>query len=257
YMVLVPFMIHTDSPEKVCVQLAHLNESVTLSATLEYQGENRSLIDDVVSEKDVFTCIPFSLPKSRLPLPVTLLTVTVKGATLQFRSANLVVVENSESLVFVQTDKPIYKPGQSVLFRIVSLDEDFKPINEMVSVILDPKKNRLYQWTNVELKMGFIQLFFNLTSEPIQGTYTVVAQKASGKTIQHSFSVEEYVLPKFEVTVKMPKVITILDEELKVTVCGLYTFGKPVPGFVNFRVCRKYEHAGTSCYGDEARAVCE
>lgn len=40
--------------------------------------------------------------------------------------------------------------------------------------------------------MGFIQLFFNLTSEPMQGTYTVVAQKASGKTIQHSFSVEEY-----------------------------------------------------------------
>jgi len=29
------------------------------------------------------------------------------------------------------------------------------------------------------------------------------------------------VLPKFEVTVKMPKVITILDEKLKVTVCGL------------------------------------
>lgn len=29
------------------------------------------------------------------------------------------------------------------------------------------------------------------------------------------------VLPKFEVTVKMPKVISILDEELKVTVCGL------------------------------------
>lgn len=40
--------------------------------------------------------------------------------------------------------------------------------------------------------MGFIQLFFNLTSEPIQGTYTVVAQKASGKKVQHSFSVEEY-----------------------------------------------------------------
>ncbi|NWV04047.1 A2MG protein, partial [Ptilonorhynchus violaceus] len=252
YVVLVPFLIHTDSPEKVCVQLTHLNESVTLSATLEYQGENRSLIDDVVSERDVFTCLPFSLPKSRIVLPATFLHVTVKGATLQFRSRSLVMVQNAESLVFVQTDKPIYKPGQTVLFRIVSLDEDFRPLNEM-----DPKKNRLYQWTNVELKMGFIQLFFNLTSEPIQGTYTVVAQKASAKTIQHSFSVEEYVLPKFEVTVKMPKVITILDEELKVTVCGLYTFGKPVPGFVNFRVCRKYEHAGTSCYGEEARAVCE
>ncbi|NXR64773.1 A2MG protein, partial [Rhadina sibilatrix] len=252
YMVLVPFMIHTNSQEKVCVQLTHLNESVTLSATLEYQGENRSLIDDVVSEKDLFTCIPFSLPKSRLPLPAMFLTVMVKGATLQFSSRKLVVVQNSESLVFIQTDKPIYKPGQTVLFRIVSLDEEFRPVNEM-----DPKKNRLYQWTNVELEMGFIQLFFNLTSEPIQGTYTVVAQKAAGKTVQHSFSVEEYVLPKFEVTVKMPKVISILDEELKMTVCGLYTFGKPVPGLVSIRVCRKYEHAAMSCYGEEARAVCE
>ncbi|NXS19996.1 A2MG protein, partial [Mystacornis crossleyi] len=256
YMVLVPFLIHTDSQEKVCIQLTHLNETVTLSATLMYQWGNVSLIDDVVSEKDLFTCVPFSLPKSRHPLP-PLLTVTVKGATLHFSTHKLVMVQDSESLVFMQTDKPIYKPGQTVLFRIVSLDEDFRPVNEMVSVILDPRKNRLYQWTNVELEMGFIQLFFNLTSEPIQGTYKVVAQKPFGKTIQHSFSVEEYVLPKFEVTVKMPKVISILDEEVKVTVCGLYTFGKPVPGLVNFRVCRKYERGATSCYGEEARAVCE
>ncbi|NXK53031.1 A2MG protein, partial [Chauna torquata] len=252
YMVLLPFLIHTDAPEKVCVQLTHLNESVTLSATLEYQGENRSLIDDVVSEKDVFTCIPFSLPKSSSQSAVTFITVTVKGATLQFRSRKSVLVKNSESLVFVQTDKPIYKPGQTVLFRIVSLDENFSPLNEV-----DPKKNRLYQWTKAELKGGLIQLFFNLTSEPIEGTYSVVAQKPSGKTIQHPFSVEEYVLPKFEVTVKMPKVITILDEKLKVTVCGLYTFGKPVPGLVSFRVCRKFEYPATACYGEEAKAVCD
>ncbi|KFP12738.1 Alpha-2-macroglobulin, partial [Egretta garzetta] len=251
YMVLLPYLIHTDSPEKVCVQLTHLNESVTLSATLEYQGENRSLIDDVVSERDVFTCIPFSVPKLSSQSPVTFVTVTVKGATLQFRSRKSVLVKNYESLVFVQTDKPIYKPGQTVLFRIVSLDKDFRPLNEV-----DPKKNRLYQWSKVELKGGLIQLLFKLTSEPMQGTYTVAAQKASGKTIQHPFSVEEYVLPKFEVTVKMPKVITILDEKLKVTVCGLYTFGKPVPGLASFRVCRKFERT-TTCYGEEAKAVCD
>ncbi|NXP73779.1 A2MG protein, partial [Ramphastos sulfuratus] len=252
YMVLLPFLIHTNSPEKVCVQLTHLNESVTLSATLEYQGENRSLIDDVVSEKDVFTCIPFSVPKSSNLSPDTFVTVMVKGATLQFRSRKSVVVKNSESLVFIQTDKPIYKPGQTVLFRIVSLDKNFRPLNEV-----DPKKNRLYQWTKVELKRGLTQLFFNLTFEPMQGTYTVVAQKASGKTVRHPFSVEEYVLPKFEVTVKMPKVITILDEKLKVTVCGLYTFGKPVPGLVSFRVCRNFEYAATTCYGEESKAVCD
>ncbi|NXY41720.1 A2MG protein, partial [Ceuthmochares aereus] len=252
YMVLLPSVIHTDSPEKVCIQLTHLNESVTLSATLEYQGENRSLIDDVVSEKDMFACIPFSLPKSNSQSPVTFITVMVKGMTLDFRSRKSVLVKNSENLIFVQTDKPIYKPGQTVLFRIVALDKDFHPLNEV-----DPKKNRLYQWTKAELKGGLIQLFFNLSSEPMQGTYAVVVQKASGKTIQHHFSVEEYVLPKFEVTVKMPKVITILDEKLKVTVCGRYTFGKPVPGLVSFRVCRKFKHAATTCYGEEGKAMCD
>uniref|UniRef100_A0A493TVR1 Macroglobulin domain-containing protein n=1 Tax=Anas platyrhynchos platyrhynchos TaxID=8840 RepID=A0A493TVR1_ANAPP len=156
YMVLLPFLINTDAPEKVCVQLTHLNESVTLSATLEYQGENRSLIDDVVSEKDIFTCIPFSIPKLSIQSPVIFLTVRVKGKTLQFISRKTVSVKNSESLVFVQTDKPIYKPGQTVLFRIVSLDESFLPVNEVFPLVYieDPKKNRLYQWTEAELKGG-------------------------------------------------------------------------------------------------------
>uniref|UniRef100_A0A8C8E7Z7 Alpha-2-macroglobulin n=1 Tax=Otus sunia TaxID=257818 RepID=A0A8C8E7Z7_9STRI len=263
YMVLLPFLIHTDSPEKVCVQLTHLNESVTLSATLEYQGENRSLIDDVVSEKDVFTCIPFSVSTHPLGTSVAFLTVMVKGATLQFRSRKSVLVKNSESLVFVQTDKPIYKPGQTVLFRIVSLDKDFYPLNEKVDHnsfyphLQDPQRNRVYQWQGVELETGLAQLSFPLTSDPIQGTYKIVVQKSFSSYVEHSFSVKEYVLPKYEVLVKLPKMITIKDKELPVSVCGLYTYGKPVPGLVHVQVCRKFSHSASNCYGKEAEAVCE
>ncbi|XP_074907702.1 alpha-2-macroglobulin-like isoform X3 [Buteo buteo] len=258
YMVLLPFLIHTDSPEKVCVQLTHLNESVTLSATLEYQGGNRSLIDDVVSENDVFTCIPFSLPKSN-STSVAFLTVMVKGATLQFRSRKSVLVKNSESLVFVQTDKPIYKPGQTVLFRIISLDKDFYPLNEKFPFVYvqDPQRNRVYQWQEVELETGLTQLSFPLTTDPIQGSYKIVVQKSFSSHVEHSFSVEEYVLPKYEVLVKLPKMITIKDEEIPVSVCGLYTYGKPVPGLVNVQVCRKFSHSSSNCYGKEAEAVCE
>ncbi|NXF96143.1 A2MG protein, partial [Eubucco bourcierii] len=251
YMVLLPFLIHTDSPEKVCVQLTHLNESVTLSATLEYQGENRSLIDDVVSEKDVFTCIPFSLPKSN-STSVAFVTVMVKGVTLQFRSRKSVLVQNPESLVFIQTDKPVYKPGQTVLFRIISLDKDFYPLNEK-----DPQRNRVYQWQAVELETGFTQLSFPLTSDPIQGSYKIVVQKRFSSPVERSFTVEEYVLPKYEVLVKLPKMITIMDKELPVSVCGLYSYGKPVPGLVNVQVCRRFSHSASNCYGKEAEAVCE
>uniref|UniRef100_A0A803TB23 Uncharacterized protein n=1 Tax=Anolis carolinensis TaxID=28377 RepID=A0A803TB23_ANOCA len=115
YLVLVPFLIHTETTEKICVQLNHLNESVTLKITLEYGGRNESLIRDVlVTTPDDFQCIPFTIPKwdSLTDSPVVLLTVSVKGATLSFWSRKTVLVQNLDSLVFVQTDKPIYKPGQ-------------------------------------------------------------------------------------------------------------------------------------------------
>ncbi|XP_063999535.1 alpha-2-macroglobulin-like isoform X3 [Pogoniulus pusillus] len=259
YMVLLPFVIHTDVPEKLCVQLTHLNESVTLSATLEYQGENRSLIDDVVSEKDVFTCIPFSLPKLNSSTSMAFVTVTVEGTTLQFRSRKSMLVQDSESLVFIQTDKPMYKPGQTVLFRIISLDKDFYPLNEKFPLVYvqDPQRNRVYQWQGVELKTGLTQLSFPLASDPILGSYKIVVQKRFSSPVERSFSVEEYVLPKYEVLVKLPKMITIKDKELPVSVCGLYSYGKPVPGLVNVQVCRKFSHSASNCYGKEAEAVCE
>lgn len=36
-----------------------------------------------------------------------------------------------------------------------------------------------------------------------------------------------------------------------------YTFGKPVSGHVTFRVCRNFEYQATTCFGEEAKAVCD
>ncbi|XP_026544384.1 pregnancy zone protein-like [Notechis scutatus] len=124
--------------------------------------------------------------------------------------------------------------------------------------VQDPKRNRLFQWTDVDLNGGLVQLEFPLASEPALGAYkVVVVQKDSGRKIQHSFTVGEYVLPKFEVVVKSPSVISILDNELEVTACGKYTYGKPVPGLVSIRVCREFSQFRSSCYGEESKAVCE
>ncbi|XP_053159856.1 alpha-2-macroglobulin-like isoform X3 [Hemicordylus capensis] len=258
YLVLVPFLIHTETPEKVCVQLSHLNESVTLSVTLEYGAENKSLIRNIVSDRDVFSCIPFEIPKWN-GIAQLFLTVEVKGQTLEFWSRRRVMIKNLESLMFVQTDKPIYKPGQKVLFRIVSLNKDFQPLNETLPLVYiqDPRRNRLFQWQNVELQGGLKELFFPLSTEPPLGHYKVVLEKAPGKTTEKSFEVDEYVLPKFEVTVKVPQTITVIDKELEVTVCGTYTYGKPVPGLVTMNVCRKYPDYESQCYGKESDGICE
>uniref|UniRef100_A0A8C0XV30 Alpha-2-macroglobulin n=1 Tax=Castor canadensis TaxID=51338 RepID=A0A8C0XV30_CASCN len=214
YMVLVPSLLHSGTPEKGCLLLNHLNETVTVSASLESLRENRSLFTDLVVEKDLFQCISFTVPQTSSN-EVMFLTVQVKGATQEFRKRSTVMIQKKQSLIFVQTDKPIYKPGQIVKFRIVSVDESFHPLNE-----LDPKGNRIAQWQSLKLESGLKQLSFPLSSEPLQGTYLVVVRTESGEK-NHQFTVEEFVLPKFEVQVTMPKTITILEEVMNVSVCGL------------------------------------
>ncbi|EGW04914.1 Murinoglobulin-1 [Cricetulus griseus] len=204
YMVLVPSLLHTGTPEKGCLLLSHLNETVSVSAFMESVQGNESLFSDLVVSKDLFQCVSFTVAQS-LSNEVMFLTVQVKGPTHEFRKRSTVLIKNNESLIFVQTDKPIYKAGQT---------------------------------------------------EPALGFYKVVMRTETGRTVEHPFSVEEFVLPKFEVKVEVPEIITILDKEINVSVCGIYTYGKPVTGHVTVNICRKYSHPST-CFGEESLAFCE
>ncbi|GAB1291240.1 Alpha-2-macroglobulin-P [Apodemus speciosus] len=279
YMVIVPSLLHAGTPEKGCLLFSHLNETVTVRVSMESVRGNQSLFTDLVVDKDLFHCASFTVPQSSSE-EVMFFTVQVKGPTHEFRRRSTVLVKNKESLVFVQTDKPIYKPGQTVRFRVVSLDENFHPLNELIPLLyiqdvlqyardfreessspptqewMDPQKNRIAQWQNFNLEGGLKQLSFPLSSEPTQGSYKVVIRTESGRTVQHTFSVEEFVLPKFEVKVTVPETITILEEEMNVSVCGIYTYGKPVPGHVTVNICRKYSNP-SNCFGEESLAFCE
>uniref|UniRef100_A0A8C4MCG5 Alpha-2-macroglobulin n=1 Tax=Equus asinus TaxID=9793 RepID=A0A8C4MCG5_EQUAS len=245
YMVLVPSSLHTETPEKSCLLLRCLNETVTVSASLESTKGKRSLFNDLIADKDLFHCVSFTLPRSSSFEDELFFSVQIKGPTHEFSKRTTVLVKNTESLVFIQTDKQIYTPGQSVKFRIVSVDKNFHPLHELFPLvhIEDPGMNRIMQWQNIQLENGLKQLSFSLSSEPIKGSYKIVILKQSGIKTEHSFTVEEFVLPKFEVRVKVPKVITVLDEEVNVTVCGIYTYGKPVPGHVTMSICRKYHYS--------------
>ncbi|NP_031402.3 pregnancy zone protein precursor [Mus musculus] len=257
YVVLVPSEVYSGVPEKACVSLNHVNETVMLSLTLEYAMQQTKLLTDQAVDKDSFYCSPFTISGS--PLPYTFITVEIKGPTQRFIKKKSIQIIKAESPVFVQTDKPIYKPGQIVKFRVVSVDISFRPLNETFPVVYieTPKRNRIFQWQNIHLAGGLHQLSFPLSVEPALGIYKVVVQKDSGKKIEHSFEVKEYVLPKFEVIIKMQKTMAFLEEELPITACGVYTYGKPVPGLVTLRVCRKYSRYRSTCHNQNSMSICE
>ncbi|XP_071413479.1 alpha-2-macroglobulin-like protein 1 isoform X2 [Pithys albifrons albifrons] len=104
-------------------------------------------------------------------------------------------------------------------------------------MLKDPKGNRIARWQNVTPMGGIVDLSFPLAAEAPVGEYTI---KMPDRT--RTFRVEEYVLPKFSVSIQMPQVVTILEENFHLCICGMYTYGKPVQGSVKAVVCRKHMH---------------
>ncbi|XP_029390594.1 murinoglobulin-2-like, partial [Mus pahari] len=243
YMVLVPSQLYTETPEKICLHLYHLNETVTVTVYMLYPGKLRNLFDNLVVDKDLFQCVSFIIPRLYSSDIEDFIYVNIKGPTRQFSERLVVLLKNKESVVFVQTDKPVYKPGQSVKFRVVAMDKNLRPLDELfpLAYIEDPKKNRIMQWWDIKTENGLKQMSFSLASEPILGTYKIVVHKQSRLKEEHSFTVMEFVLPRFNVDLKVPNAISVNDEILNVTACGKYTYGKPVPGHVKISICHETE----------------
>lgn len=91
------------------------NEAVRLGkkGTISREERNRHKGGELKAEQVLRISSLFQVPQSPYPEAVMFLTVEVEGPTHGFRSRKTVLVKSKDSLVFVQTDKPIYKPGQT------------------------------------------------------------------------------------------------------------------------------------------------
>lgn len=246
YVLLVPSVVQESSLEKTCAQIFNLPEPVALTVSLNYGEVVTKIFEEDVTEENFFKCTSFEVPQAKTD-PLAFITFSAEGTTIHLEERRSVAIRPKQNVVFVQTDKPIYKAAQQVLFRVVSMNDDFKPVEEVYPVITltDPHGNHIQQWVNKKSENGILQLSFQLISEPILGWYTITVETTSAKKEYHSFSVEEYVLPKFEVTMDTPGSVLVVDSEFKVNVCALYTYGKPVEGNVQLRVSRE-----STFYGD-------
>uniref|UniRef100_A0A8U7M1Z4 Uncharacterized protein n=1 Tax=Corvus moneduloides TaxID=1196302 RepID=A0A8U7M1Z4_CORMO len=228
YVLMVPAVLQNDSPGQVCLQFLNLNETISVRVILEYSSVSTTIFKKTVTANSGLQCFNFKIPPVH-SAPLAFISFSAKGTTISLEERRSVMIWNTDSIVFVQTDKPIYRPGQTVRFRVVALDFNFKPVQEkpvsLYSFFLqDPRGNRIFQWQNVKSEMNIIQLEFPLTEEPILGNYKIIVAKKSGDKTSHSFLVVEYVLPKFDVTVTVPESLTVLDSEFTVKVCGLKNF---------------------------------
>lgn len=206
-----------DRPANATVRLALVSEGrevAAASAELRGRGE-------------------VSLPVPRLPEGDYRLRVSGSG----FEAESPVRVEDGV-LVFAETDKPIYKPGQTLHLRVLTLDPQLRPTAAPVAVeIQDAKALKVFKRDLTTDEYGMATLDLPLSAEPNLGVWKVNA--ASGKrSTQLDFRVERYVLPKYEVKVDLPKEWVLAGEPVSGSVSAEYSYGKPVQGEVEIRAMR-------------------
>ncbi|XP_077777047.1 ovostatin-like [Podarcis muralis] len=254
YVLVVPSVLQSGSANTACVQLLNLKETVNLNVFLEYERRNVTVFQEVVRRKSLFKCKYFVVPEASSN-PVAYITISLKGATVNVTERRVLAIQNKGIVVFVQTDKPIYKPGQEVLFRIVSLNTRFQPDPQTYPLVTiqDPQRNQIFQWRNVTSEISIVQLSFSIILEPILGDYEIIVQSQSGAKTSHIFSVKEYVLPLYDITISAPKTVSVENPDFVVKVCSSYTYGQPVEGKAQLSVCRNLNFYGT-CKRDP---ICE
>uniref|UniRef100_A0A8B9UR96 C3 and PZP like alpha-2-macroglobulin domain containing 8 n=1 Tax=Anas zonorhyncha TaxID=75864 RepID=A0A8B9UR96_9AVES len=146
-----------------------------------------------------------------------------------FHNYTTVTIDSKGSSVFIQTDKPVYKPKQKVLINLFMVTSDLRPTNDKVREI-DPRGSRMIEWSNLKpFCCGIVNMSFPLSDQPVFGEWLIFAEM-HGHTYNKSFEVQKYVLPKFELLIDPPRYIRDLSKCEKGTVHARYTFGKPVTG---------------------------
>ncbi|XP_039617987.1 alpha-2-macroglobulin-like protein 1 isoform X2 [Polypterus senegalus] len=238
YVVIVPCALEGGSMAKLCAQVLNPNETMSFNIRLKIDLEEVHLMKETVKEKDFYRCINFQVPLVSANF-IAYIHAELQGKSFKMTSQKKVSLTVLRPLTFIQTDKPVYKPGQVVKFRVVSLEKNLVPLNlQYPSVVLtDPNSNRIGQWLNKSSTGGILDLSFVTSSEAPVGNYMLTVWRNEEQKFDRTFEIKEYVMPKMELKLNVPNVISVYDENSTVQACAKYTFGKPVMGKINFTFC--------------------
>ncbi|KAH0625707.1 hypothetical protein JD844_033906 [Phrynosoma platyrhinos] len=244
YLVAVPSVFRSGVEESVSVTIFNPVKETTVQIQLVVKGEMVARAHGVVLGKGTIKLkigVPLSLYNKlaagicgpRVALGFLQVPAGLRGqAHLKvwgnrhlaeegyiFYNHTTVTVDSKGASVFIQTDKPIYRPKQKVLINFFTVSPDLRPINERIEAYLvDPRGSRMIEWNNLKpVCCGVLNVSFPLSDQPVFGDWLVFAEM-QGHKYNTSFEVQKYVLPKFELQIVSPPYIRDFDVCEKATV---------------------------------------
>lgn len=150
--------------------------------------------------------------------------------------------EYNATKVFTITDRPVYRPDQTVKFKFwigqAKYDQPDKSAfagQEYQVQINTPQGEKVYEKHLTADQFGGLEGEHVLPKGAALGVYSLMVVNHGGS----SFRVEEYKKPEYEVTVEAPKEPVQLGEKITATIQAKYFFGAPVTkGTVKYKILR-------------------
>ena len=162
------------------------------------------------------------------------------------QSAGLYVPEPLS--LYVETDRPVYRPGQEVKYKVTALIREprgfraYDGKNKLKITVRDQNWQELFSETLPFTGLGSASGSFTVPQGRLLGQYSITAELQEyghGFSGRHAVRVEEYKRPEFEVKLGAAESAFKYGQTAKVEGSVKYYFGSPVPGArVAYRVKR-------------------
>lgn len=143
--------------------------------------------------------------------------------------------------LFLQTDQPIYNPGQRVRYRVFALDQKMRPTTDSLTVTVENSQGLRVRKRQVYTPSSIYQDDFVIPDISEPGTWKISARFLDSPDSNYStqFEVKKYVLPNFEVKIVPgePYILTApgVLGDIQLDIQARYVYGKPVQGVAYVR----------------------
>ncbi|XP_067663894.1 CD109 antigen-like isoform X3 [Haliotis asinina] len=248
YVILSPTTVRPGMDFEVSANILKATGNVNVKATLAKGTQSIASASGLLTQgqpQSITIKVPTDLGSGSYKLKVT------GSGGLTFSNETTLTFNHKSMSILIQTDKAMYKPGQTVNFRAFSMFPDMKLYTGAMNIdIFDPNSNKIKQWVGLKDASGVITNYLPISSQPVLGDWKIKVT-AGSMTEEKVFTIAEYVLPKFEVTVELPSYALVTDDHITATVKATYTYGKPVKGTINLQAKMENYYRPWNYHGEE------
>ncbi|KAL3282733.1 hypothetical protein HHI36_005903 [Cryptolaemus montrouzieri] len=234
YQVIGPSTLRPLSDYHASVSIEGAPGPTLVRAIIEGVSYNGSIVH-IEDDKQVFPYSSeiFTLKVPFIPPGAYKLQVQGRGG-LDFISFYPLEYLGKSFSVLIETDKNIYDVGSTVLFRVVVLDSQLKPLGNLPSEgltvrVVDNDGNKIRIWKNVTTSRGVYSDNFKLSKNPVLGNWNI-SVGIYGQVYYKDIQVARYILPGFRIDVETKEHITFKEGKIIAKVNSYYHHGEKLEG---------------------------